>query len=212
MDLGGDDTRFEREDIPSHSYPEHSLEPFSFSLPITYINNSQHSVDPSQALPAFDGALGDTVAFAWPEPSSATFSSLTPLYHSTSGNISPLEHTTAHNFSSFQQNFVCFQDQILLPTDSVNIGPPNHMTPDNFFLEQNNSSRSQIAPPILNQPVNQQQPAQVSTNKRAQKASTMSAKRWAPHKNRIRQLYVSEAKSLEELREVMNRELGINLT
>jgi hypothetical protein len=36
--------------------------------------------------------------------------------------------------------------------------------------------------------------------------------KWAPHKNRMKQLYVSEAKSLEELREVMNRELGMNLT
>jgi hypothetical protein len=208
MDLGDDDTRFEREDIPSHSHSEHSLEPFS--LPITY-TNSQHSVDPSQALPAFDGTLVDTVAFALPEPSSATFSSLTPLHHSISGNISTPDHTDAHNFSSLQQNYVCFQGQIVLPTDSVNIGPPNHTNPDNFLL-QYDSSPSQIAQPILNQTVNQQEPAQVLTNKRAQKASTMSAKRWAPHKNRIRQLYVSEAKSLEELREIMNTELGISLT
>ncbi len=61
MDLGGDDTRLEREGIPSHSHPEHSLEPFSF--PTTYIN-SQHSVGPHQAFAVFDGT---PVAFTCPE-------------------------------------------------------------------------------------------------------------------------------------------------
>jgi hypothetical protein len=137
---------------------------------------------------------------------------LTSLHHSTSGNISPPDHTAAHNFSAFQQNFVWFQGQILLPTDSVNIAPPSHTTLDNFLLQPNDSSQSQIAPPILDQTVNQQQPAQLSTNKRAQKSSTTSAKRWEPHKSRIRQLCVSEAKSLEELRGIMNRKLDIDLT
>jgi hypothetical protein len=209
MDLGGDYMRFETEDTPSHSHPEHLLEPSS--LPITYIN-SQHPVGPPQGFPVFDGTPGDSVTFTYPEPSSATFFSLTLLHCSTSGNIAPPDHTAAYNFSSFRQNHARFQDQMVLPSDRVNIGPPNPTTPDNFFLQQNVSSQSQIAPSILDQPVNQQQPAQVSTNKRARKASTMSIMKWAPHKNRMKQLYVSEAKSLEELREVMNRELGMNLT
>jgi hypothetical protein len=209
MDLGRDDSSFETEDIPSHSHPEHALEPSS--LPITYIN-SHHPVGPPQSFPVFDGTLGDSAAFTWPEPSSATFFSLSPLHCSASGNIAPPDHTAAYNFSSFRQNHVRFQGQIVLPSDRVNIGPPNPTAPDNFFLQQIVSSQSQIAPPILDQPVNQHQPAQLSTNKRARKASTMSTMKWAPHKNRMRQLYVSEAKSLEELREVMNRELGMNLT
>jgi hypothetical protein len=209
MDLGSDDSRLETEDIPSHSHPEHSLEPSS--LPITYIN-SHHPVGPPQGFPVFDGTLGDSAAFTWPEPSSATFFSLSPLHCSASGSIAPPDHTAAYNFSSFRQNHVRFQGQIVLPSDRVNIGPPNPTTPDNFFLQQNVSSQSQIALPILDQPVNQHQPAQASTNKRAPKTSTMSTMMWAPHKNRLRQLYVSEAKSLEELREVMNRELRMNLT
>jgi hypothetical protein len=209
MDLGCDDTRFETEDIPLHSHPKHSLEPSS--LPITY-NNPQHPVGPPQGFPVFDGTFGDSVTLAWPDPSSATFSSLTPLHCSTSGNMAPPDHTAAYNFSVFRQNHFRFQGQLVLPSDRANIGPPNLTTPDNFLLQQNVSSQSQIVPSILKQPVNQHQPAEVSTNKRARKASTMSAMQWAPHKNRVRQLYVSEAKSLEELREIMNTELGINLT
>jgi len=209
MDLGSDDSRLETEDIPSHSHPEHSLEPSS--LPITYIN-SHHPVGPPQSFPVFDGTLGDSAAFIWPEPSSATFFSLSPLHCSASGGIAPPDHTAAYNSSSFRQNHARFQGQIVLPSDRVNTGPPNPTTPDNFFLQHNVSSQSQIAPPILDQPVNQHQPAQASTNKRARKAPTMSTMKWAPHKNRMRQLYVTEAKSLEELREVMNRELGMNLT
>ncbi|KAH6665249.1 hypothetical protein B0J14DRAFT_237414 [Halenospora varia] len=55
-------------------------------------------------------------------------------------------------------------------------------------------------------------PAQFLTQKRAAKAPTMSAKHWKPHQNRIRQLYVSKGKSIEELREIMNKELGITAT
>jgi hypothetical protein len=111
MDLGGDYMRFETEDTPSHSHPEHLLEPSS--LPITYIN-SQHPVGPPQGFPVFDGTPGDSVTFTYPEPSSATFFSLTLLHCSTSGNIAPPDHTAAYNFSSFRQNHARFQDQMVL--------------------------------------------------------------------------------------------------
>jgi hypothetical protein len=37
----------------------------------------------------------------------------------------------------------------------------------------------------------------------------MSAKRWKPYESRIQQLYVQEGKSLEELREIVNKEFGL---
>ncbi|KAH8654630.1 hypothetical protein BGZ60DRAFT_343054, partial [Tricladium varicosporioides] len=51
----------------------------------------------------------------------------------------------------------------------------------------------------------QQQKSQLSTRKRALKAATISATNWKPHEGRIRQLYVTEKKTIEELRDIMNK-------
>jgi hypothetical protein len=98
--------------------------------------------------------------------------------------------------------------------DNGDMLPPDHLPTHNFssFRQNDVFSQSQNALPVLDQPFNQQQPAQILTRKRAPKAPTMSAKDWKPHKNRVRQLYVSQGKSIEELREIMNRELGITAT
>lgn len=105
---------------------------------------------------------------------------------------------------------------IFRPTSYANdsIMPPDHTSAHNFssFWQNNASSQSQNALPDLDQPSNRQRPAQFLTGKRAPKAPTMSAKDWNPHKDRIRQLYVSKGKSIEELREIMNREFGITAT
>lgn len=65
---------------------------------------------------------------------------------------------------------------------------------------------------FLDAPLNGPQPAESLSRKRAPKARTMSAKDWKPHQNRIRQLYVAEGKSINELRDIMNKELGITAT
>lgn len=53
-----------------------------------------------------------------------------------------------------------------------------------------------------------QQP-QMTTKKRARKAPTMTAKRWKPCEERIKELYVRHGKSLKELREIINKEFGL---
>lgn len=45
-----------------------------------------------------------------------------------------------------------------------------------------------------------------SARKRAPKAPTMSAKRWRPAEDRIKELYVHEDKSIKQLRDIVNGE------
>jgi len=89
--------------------------------------------------------------------------------------------------------------------------PPDHMTAHNFS-PCDVSSQNQNALPTLDQPSNRRPSAQFVTRKRAQKAPTMPAENWEPHKDRIKKLYVSEGKSIEELRGIMNKELEISAT
>ncbi|KAH6671098.1 hypothetical protein B0J14DRAFT_595317 [Halenospora varia] len=144
--------------------------------------HSRHSVTLPQGIPTIDERLNDSMNFAWAEPHA----------------IFPLE-------TSLQ-----------CPTTYVNgsIMPPDQASVHNFssFRQNNVSSQSQNALPVLDQSFNRQRPAQCLTRKRTVKAPTMSAENWKPHKNRIRQLYVSEGKSIEELREIMNKDLGITAT
>jgi hypothetical protein len=69
--------------------------------------------------------------------------------------------------------------------------------------------RDQRSLPVDNPPSSSRKVSQSSARKRAQKAPTMSAKRWKPYESRIQQLYVQEGKSLEELREIVNKEFGL---
>jgi hypothetical protein len=66
--------------------------------------------------------------------------------------------------------------------------------------------------PMDNPPSSSHKVSQSSSRKRAPKAPTMSADSWRPSEGRIQQLYVREGKSLEELREIVNREFGITAT
>ena len=43
---------------------------------------------------------------------------------------------------------------------------------------------------------------------RNKKASTMSAKKWKPAENRIKELWVDEEKTVDELRDLVNSEFG----
>lgn len=43
---------------------------------------------------------------------------------------------------------------------------------------------------------------------RKRKASTMSATKWAPAENRIKELWIDEEKTLDELRDFVNSEFG----
>jgi hypothetical protein len=60
-----------------------------------------------------------------------------------------------------------------------------------------------------NPPSSSHKVSQSSVRKRAPKAPTMSANSWRPCESRIQELYVHEGKSLEELRDIVNREFGI---
>lgn len=92
--------------------------------------------------------------------------------------------------------------------------PIDHISAHDFlsFRQNDAPSHNQNLLPVLDQPFNRQQPSQLVIRRRAPKAPIMSAKKWKPHENRIRQLYVKEGKSIEELREIMNKELGIAAT
>jgi hypothetical protein len=80
------------------------------------------------------------------------------------------------------------------------------------LLKIQDSTQSQEVMLVSEQAIAGQQAAQTSSRKRRPKAPTISAKTWTPHKDRFRQLYVNEGKSLEDLREIVNRELGITTT
>lgn len=51
-----------------------------------------------------------------------------------------------------------------------------------------------------------------STRKRAPKAPTISAEKWRPCENRMKQLYVSGDQSIKELREIIFKEFGLMAT
>jgi len=144
--------------------------------------DSQPSVALSQGFPALDETLDDSMNSSWAD----------------SQAIFPLEVL-------LQYPAICVSGSII---------PPDHISADTFssFQQHKNSSQNQSGLTALNQPLNQQQPAESLTRKRAPKAPTLSAKIWEPHKDRMKQLYVSEGKTIHELHEIMNKELGIIAT
>jgi hypothetical protein len=81
-----------------------------------------------------------------------------------------------------------------------------------WLPEGGDTIRSQMVMPAFEQAITRKKTPQNPTRKRRPKAQTISAKTWAPHKDRFRQLYIDEGKSIGDLREIMNRELGITAT
>lgn len=93
---------------------------------------------------------------------------------------------------------------------SANSFPPATKT---SFIMVNNSHSFLVAeasPNIIAQSA--QNPNISAKPKRAPKAMTMSAKKWAPCKNRIQQLYVAEHRPLKYVRETVNREFALSAT
>lgn len=79
----------------------------------------------------------------------------------------------------------------------------NNLSPQNQY-GQNNA-----------QPTDTQQQAldpATRPRKRAPKAPTISAKKWKLHETRLKQLYVHEGKSYEEVGDILNKELGFTAT
>jgi Clr5 domain len=69
--------------------------------------------------------------------------------------------------------------------------------------------REQRSLPVDNPPSSSRKVSQPSAQKRARKVPTISADSWKPYESRIQQLYVQEGKSLEELREIVNKEFRL---
>jgi hypothetical protein len=121
----------------------------------------------------------------------------------------PQEFPTLDERLNYSMNLACAEPHPMFPpgtsqqgpTISINncIMPPDHASAHNFssFRQNNVPSQSQVTLLVLGEPFDQQRPAQFLTRKRAPKAPTMFAKNWKPHKNRIRQLYVSDGKPLK---------------
>ena len=108
-----------------------------------------------------------------------------------------------HDFLWYQEANIAFERN----------HPPPVLNHDEFLYQQPiNSFQNNYPLPILDQLPSRQPETQLPTQKRAPKAPTMSNKTWEPHYSRIRQLYVKEGKSFENLREILNKELGINAT
>jgi hypothetical protein len=94
-----------------------------------------------------------------------------------------------------------------------NLGEDLMYIPKGLWLpEGGDTIRSQMVMPAFEQAITRKQTPQNPTRKRRPKAQTISAKTWAPHEDRFRQLYINEGKSIGDLREIMNRELGITAT
>ncbi len=82
-----------------------------------------------------------------------------------------------------------------LARDSVSIRHKFSMTKDDL--------------PVKNVPESQQQQSQSLPRKRTPKVPTISAKKWVPCESRMKELYVHDRKSIEELREIINKEFGL---
>jgi hypothetical protein len=72
-----------------------------------------------------------------------------------------------------------------------------------------NFSRTQDDLPVNNVPESQQQQSQSLSRKRTPKVPTISAKKWIPCESRMKEVYVHDRKSIEELREIINKEFGL---
>lgn len=111
--------------------------------------------------------------------------------------------------------------QSLITTFNPPVWQVDHsLTPPKFPPTQNpptsaqNKFLSQVQdnPRVIELANSQRQTSQLSTRKRAPKAATISATNWKPHEGRIRQLYVTEKKTIEEMRDIMNKDLGMEAT
>jgi hypothetical protein len=100
-----------------------------------------------------------------------------------------------------------FTEETLIPLD-VNMldHGPSSLSPDV------NLPHKQVAQSVVDKSLTKQLTTKKKSQKRAPKSPTISAKKWDLHKDRIRQLYVTEKKSFNKLRDVMNQELGIMAT
>ncbi|EPE24439.1 Ankyrin repeat-containing protein [Glarea lozoyensis ATCC 20868] len=74
------------------------------------------------------------------------------------------------------------------------------------------SPKGQVVRPVVNNFLTERCSISKLTQKRAPKAPTISAKKWELHRDRIRQLYVTQKKTIKEVRDVMNKELGLPAT
>ena len=78
------------------------------------------------------------------------------------------------------------------------------------FQRPESTPQSQYNLPVQNIPSNYDQQNQTTLRKRARKAKTIPAKRWEPYEPRIRQLFVHDGLSVEDLRKTINKEFGLN--
>jgi hypothetical protein len=84
---------------------------------------------------------------------------------------------------------------------------------DGPSFDQNGVPFQAQSNPLMGSPSQHQlQTCQSSTRKQAPKAPTMSAEKWKPSESRIKQLYVYKDKSIRELREIVNKEFGLEAT
>jgi len=80
------------------------------------------------------------------------------------------------------------------------------------FQRPDTVPQPQFIPSTCGLPPSQDNPIQRTLRKRAPKAVTLSAKEWEPYESRIRQLYVHDRLSVEELRKTINKEFGLGAT
>lgn len=157
--------------------------PDELSSSNTMHHNSQSLVAPSQRFLAPDSGSNDSMNFVCTESHSTLALELLPPYPVSNTNNSAMALDPAS-----AKNFL-----------------PHHKV--------NRPSQPYHLPLVLDpQPLFQDQTAQSSLRKRAAKAATISAEKWKPHYDRIKQLYVREGKSVEELRRIMNEELSLDAT
>jgi hypothetical protein len=101
-----------------------------------------------------------------------------------------LEHSVLHPYDS------------LAPSEA-------RLARDSMPCRQNTFSRTQDDRSLNNVPEGQQPQSQSLPRKRTPKVPTISAKKWIPCESRMKEVYVHDRKSIEELREIINKEFGL---
>ena len=93
-------------------------------------------------------------------------------------------------------------------TETAGPMPDYGLLYDEVLFYPNIPDDAQEILPSYDTPDIQQSASARAAQKRAPKAPTISFQSWKPYERRIRQLYVHERKSIEELQEIINAESG----
>jgi hypothetical protein len=151
-----------------------------------------------------------------PAPSHPQLSCGPASLYSTGGQSRDRQGFTMHARRTFDDTLAVtgasqqkqLEPSVLHPYDSL--APSEaRLARDSMPYRQNTFSRTQDDRSLNNVPEGQQPQSQSLPRKRTPKVPTISAKKWIPCESRMKEVYVHDRKSIEELREIINKEFGL---